>query len=132
MLRKRYLFLDDERSPSNVDWIQLPFLSDEEWEIVRDFSQFKQWIENYGLPDVVSFDHDLADFGHREKTLDKDERTGLDCAKFMVDWCLDHDLACPSFFVHSKNLAGKENIQELLSQFALFQKLKNTNIKHKP
>ena len=42
------LFLDDIRKPPDVDWF-----------IVRNYNQFIDWIDKNGLPDIISFDHDL-------------------------------------------------------------------------
>ena len=44
------LYLDDVRIPQT-----------EGWEIVRNYDDFVKWIEENGLPDIVSFDHDLAE-----------------------------------------------------------------------
>ena len=43
------LYLDDIRIPQT-----------EGWDIVRSYDDFVNWIEMNGLPDVVSFDHDLC------------------------------------------------------------------------
>ena len=54
-----YLFLDDERIPGNVTWITMP--GDRAYQIVRNYDQFVQHITTNGVPDFVTFDHDLAD-----------------------------------------------------------------------
>ena len=53
------LFLDDERFPCKVSWINLPPV---QWEIVRNYSQFIQIITERGLPEHISYDHDLSDY----------------------------------------------------------------------
>ena len=52
----RKLFLDDLRS------IQMVYPNDNlnDWVIVRDFYQFVNYINKYGLPTFISFDHDLG------------------------------------------------------------------------
>ena len=45
------------------------------------------------------------------------EKTGMECAKWFVDFCIDNDVKSPDFMVHSKNPAGAENIQSLLDNF---------------
>ena len=42
------------------------------------------------------------------------EKTGFDCAKWLVDWCLENSLKLPDFVVHSANPIGKQNIQSYL------------------
>ena len=64
------------------------------------------YIETNGFPNFISFDHDLGL-----------EESGYDCAKWLVDYCLDHNLHLPEFEVHSQNPVGKENILALLNNF---------------
>jgi hypothetical protein len=42
------------------------------------------------------------------------EKTGLDCAKFLVEYCADENQPLPKYLVHSANPAGKENIEKFL------------------
>ena len=51
------LYLDDVRIPQT-----------EGWEIVRNYDDFVKWIEENGLPDIVSFDHDLAEVHYDPST----------------------------------------------------------------
>ena len=109
-----YLFLDDERHPQDVfwvDWIANP----SDWTVVRSYDDFVEWVQTHGLPAFISFDHDL---GQTDGVVNK---TGYDCAKWLVDWCLDHNLTCPMTNVHSKNQVGAVNIAALLDGFRKFQ-----------
>ena len=63
------------------------------WDIVRNYTQFVMYIEKNGLPKLVSFDHDLDDeqmyacingVEYKGK-----EKTGLDCAKFLIKYCME-------------------------------------------
>jgi hypothetical protein len=98
------IFLDDERFPWNVTWVRLPPVI---WQIARDYDEFARIIGERGIPECVSFDHDLGD---RVKT-------GDDCAKFLVQLCIDNGERLPLCFVHSKNPIGAENIQQTLKDF---------------
>lgn len=54
------LFLDDERQPWDVTWID--YITDKRpWSIVRSHNEFVDFINANGCPNFVSFDHDLAD-----------------------------------------------------------------------
>ena len=114
---KKYLFLDDDRNPKDVTWVNIPrnFL----WEVVRSHNEAVEWVEENGFPDVVSFDHDLADV-HYAGDFSK-EKTGYDFAKWLVERDLDnHDMPEDfEFYVHSMNPVGAENISNLLQMYKL-------------
>jgi hypothetical protein len=42
------------------------------------------------------------------------EKTGLDCAKFLVEYCMSVGSLLPEYLVHSANPTGKQNIQAYL------------------
>jgi hypothetical protein len=122
------LFLDDIRTLKDVP--QLPQNAD--WVIVRSHAEFVKKVTESGLPSFVSFDHDLSDehvcdyilnVKHTGK-IDYDkyqEKTGMSCAKWLVDYCLDNDKKLPLFYVHSANPVGVANITSLLNNFKIFQ-----------
>ena len=112
---KRLLFLDDLRMPIDcVSYMHVRTAQHEtyreEWIIVRSYSDFISWICENGLPDLISFDHDLGEE-------DKGHPSGMECAKWLVEYCLDNQLKLPSWLVHSANPAGYENIKGLLTSF---------------
>lgn len=108
------LYLDDIRTPQS-----------EGWDIVRSYTQFCDWIIKNGLPDIVSFDHDLGDehygiVGDKWRTYyEKIDRvyTGYDCAKFLCNYCYDNGLPIPKYNVHSANSVGVENINFLIKSY---------------
>lgn len=117
------LFLDDERNPEDVKWLNLPAKN---WVVARNFAEFIAAIEERGMPSFISFDHDLADqhyklgaasnfrsFDYSKIT----EKTGMCAAKWLVEHCLDNKVAPPPFVVHSQNTCGRENIAGLLGPF---------------
>jgi hypothetical protein len=114
------LFLDDERMPKQVTWVNLPLGP---WVIVRDYDEFVKCIMTNGLPEFVTFDHDLAIEHYIPEVKEEEytEKTGMDCAKWLVDYCLDNGSKLPNFEVHSKNPAGAANIRSLLQNFKQFQ-----------
>lgn len=134
MLTKRTynLFLDDVRSPGDAfnytkdtDYLKL------EWRVVRTHDEFvseiaESYVNRGELPRLISFDHDLADdhYEHLDAGIPYDEfeeKTGYHCAKWLVDFCIDHDVALPRFKVHSMNPTGKDNILKRLINFQKFQ-----------
>ncbi len=105
---KTRLFLDDIRNAPNS-----------EWAVVRSFEEFVAYVEKNGVPDVISFDHDLA-FEHYpfcdpdpEEKINYErfkEKTGLHCAQ----WLIEAGYGIKLWRVHSQNPVGAENIQKYL------------------
>lgn len=81
------------------------------FERVYAYEEFVKFILDNGLPDFISYDHDLGE-----------GKTGYDCAKWLVDYCLENNLSLPEYAVHSQNPVGKENILTLLSNFEKFRR----------
>lgn len=119
-----HLFLDDERNISNVTWCELPSKITNNWVTVRNFNEFVRTVLSFGVPDFVSFDHDLADEHYvamlKDVELNRNglintvdygpEKTGYDCCKWLVDFCEERNLKFPPFQVHSMNPIGRERI----------------------
>ena len=107
----RKLFLDDTR--------QAP---DSSWDVVRSYREFVAYIEKHGVPDVISFDHDLhyehcyppsGDFA--EQTIPYHlykVKTGYHCAK----WLIDKGYKLKEWRVHSTNAVGGSNIERILAE----------------
>lgn len=130
------LFLDDQRKPKDVTWVRLPSV---EWATVKCYDDFVYIITSYGVPERVSFDHDLADEHYKECLSSHDdenpensafqygrmkEKTGFHCAKWLVAYCLLKETPFPEYYVHSMNPIGRENIVNYIENFReLYSKL---------
>ena len=108
------LFLDDERLFSHVTWVQLPLGP---YTTVRSYKKFVECIERLGIPSFVTFDHDLgrehyaASIAGTAPTYDSyKEKTGYDCAKWLVNYCYEKGVEFPDYEVHSMNIIGNQNI----------------------
>jgi hypothetical protein len=119
------LFLDDERLPSQVKWVQLPLGP---YTTVRSYKKFVECIERLGIPSFVTFDHDLgqehyaAGIAGATPTYDSyKEKTGYDCAKWLVNYCCEKGVKFPDYEVHSMNIIGKQNIIQYIKNY-----IKNT------
>lgn len=140
-----FLWLDDIRNPFINQYIrQYPQLQNFHdlmklynnrcqliW--VRNYEEFIIWIKENGLPTNISFDHDLADEHYtppkywddyqasknyqQEKEKSYKEKTGMDCAKWLVDFCIDYNQQLPTYQVHSANPVGANNIKYYLQNF---------------
>ena len=118
------LFLDDERNPSDVTWVNYVNKEDIEWTVVRTYNEFVNAISADNF-DCYSFDHDLQDYEMRpmepiqsafgEVAMELDdvyqERTGADCARELVKTKGKIEI----FYIHSKNPIGCENILSIMA-----------------
>jgi hypothetical protein len=127
------LFLDDFRSPYDCGNYMLDgeMYRKWDWTIVRNHDEFVDTICAQGLPEFISFDHDLADEHYSQdmyKGVDEynknyegfKEKTGLDCAKWLVDYCIEKGLKLPKYRIHSMNPAGGKNIFDYLQSYEKF------------
>jgi hypothetical protein len=123
-----YLFLDDIRSIFDVrKYCNLPNINDEEWTVVRSYKEFVDIITLRGVPQFVSLDHDLGISSYSECSNSVKngyinyenicEMTGLDCAKCLINYCIEKDFQFPKYVVHSMNPIGKQNIISLIESF---------------
>lgn len=96
------LYLDDVRTPT-----------EQGWEVVRTYEHFINHIQMHGLESyqLISLDHDL---GH----IDTDEKTGLDCAKFLVTESMTRNIPLPQIYVHSANPIGSANIIGYINNYS--------------
>jgi hypothetical protein len=103
------LFLDDMRpAPSG-------------WDLVRSYQEFVDYVDKLGVPQVISFDHDLGfehyPFGEQDPTEripyeQYTEKTGYHCAQYLVGKGQFPETA----IVHSFNIVGARNIAHLLGR----------------
>ena len=123
------LFIDDFRMPKDAfAYMKLPQYITKEWIVVRNFYAFITIIQNKGIPDSISFDHDLSDSHYNtELNIPYDqytEKTGYHCAKWLIDYCIDNNKKLPAeILIHSTNPAGSLNIKSLFESYEKSLKL---------
>ena len=107
---KTILWLDDIRDPEIEDaknfisYLIWEFFDDDSTDIVwvKTQTEFENYIKENGLPDLISFDNDLG-IGNG---------AGYDCAKWLVEYCMNNNVQLPEWYVHSSNPVAKENISK--------------------
>ena len=127
------LYLDDVRTPNAEDW-----------KIVRNYDEFVAHIRLYGLEnyEVISLDHDLGRTAmdeyfnnvHPNYTLDYSnikEKTGLDCAKWLVAESMIKNVPLPQIYTHSANPIGSANIMGYINNYLKNCRLPQTCIRVK-
>lgn len=136
------LFLDDLRKPEHAyiypkrngagviiktqSLRHVSGVENDDWVVVRNYEDFVKTIEEKGLPDVVSFDHDLHEehikhyYSVTEKTGvieygNLKYKTGKHCAEYLVQRCKEQQPQnLPEVFIHSANKWGTEEIRKTL------------------
>lgn len=116
------LWLDDERDPNgrcydqydsdnpNKTWVEYTTgkTNRGNWEVVwvKNYAEFVKYIETAGIPDVVCFDHDLGE-----------QKTGKDCAWYLVDTLVDCNSIGPAVRSQSYNPTGRTDILSLFNSW---------------
>ena len=128
---KIHLYLDDLRKPT-----------DNSWQVVTNYNQFISHIRLNGLEnyEVISLDHDLGEEAMNEfynnalpnYKLNYDninEKTGYDCAKWLVAESMTKNIPLPQIYVHSANPIGSANIMGYVNNYLMSCKLPQTCIR---
>lgn len=128
----KLLWLDDIRDPMEYR----PFwpITPKEVIWVKNYIEFTDYLNKNGVPDAVAFDHDLG-IEHYEKEGQIDpvvvddgilkvyrnykEETGLECALFLGEYCVQHRVDFPVYSCHSANPFGKERILGICKSYTL-------------
>ena len=116
---KLRLYLDDVRTPLAEDWI-----------IARNYDEFVAVIRLHGLEnfDVISLDHDLGDGAMIEYYTNVknnyelnynniNEKTGMDCCRYLVSESMNTKIPLPQIYVHSANPIGSANMMGYINNY---------------
>lgn len=106
-MKRIVIFLDDFRKPNkyvnvNVNRVYQAYDADEFYSLVEKL------YNKYSRIDEVWFDHDLGD---------ATKGTGYECAKYLVDFCIEHNMDLPEYHIQSANQVGKANIDSYLKSY---------------
>jgi hypothetical protein len=125
------LYLDDIRTPVDDDWI-----------VVRDYDEFVKQIKLHGIGnfEVMSLDHDLGEGAMVEYytnvknnyMLDYNninERTGMDCCRYLVSESMNEKIPLPQIYVHSANPIGAANMLGYINNYLMNCRLPQTCVR---
>ena len=125
------LYLDDVRTPKDTGW-----------EVVKSYDEFVKHIQLNGLDayEVISLDHDLGDtamdeyFNNVRDNYKIDysnitEKTGLDCAKWLVNESMTSKIPLPQIYTHSANPIGSANIMGYINNYLMNCRLPQTCVR---
>jgi hypothetical protein len=133
IIKKLRLYLDDIRTPLGEDWI-----------VARNYDEFVAQIKLHGLAsfEVISLDHDLGEGAMVEYytnvknnyTLDYNninERTGMDCCRFLISESMTQNIPLPQVYIHSANPIGAGNMMGYVNNYLMNCKLDQTCVRVK-
>lgn len=132
MSEKVFIYLDDVRTPKDEN----------EWVVVRNYDEFVKTLTEIGIENIgiISLDHDLGETSMKEYfnnvitnfKLDYtniEEKTGLDCAKWLVEECMQKNLTIPLVYSHSANPIGAANIIGYINAYLAFCKKPQNSVR---
>jgi hypothetical protein len=124
-MKKVKIYLDDVRTP----------VAKNEWVVVRNYEEFVDKVTEIGLENIelISLDHDLGDsamqewhnnvYNNYELNYDNiTEKTGYDCAKWLVEKWMD-GAPVVDVFTHSANAIGSANIMGYINNYRHINRL---------
>ena len=128
------LYLDDIRKPLA-----------NHWQVVTNYDEFVSHIRLNGLEnyELISLDHDLGEQATNEFYKNAqpnyiinydniiNEKTGLDCAKWLVAESMTKKIPLPQIYVHSANPIGSANIMGYVNNYLMSCKLPQSCIRVK-
>jgi hypothetical protein len=118
---KQRIYLDDVRTPIDKDWV-----------VVRNYNEFIAKVNDIGFEniEVICLDHDLGDsamfeyYNNVKKNYYLDynninEKTGYDCAKWLVTRSILTNIPIPTVYTHSANPIGSANIMGHINNYLM-------------
>ena len=130
-INKKRLYLDDVRTPIGDEWV-----------VVRNYDEFVAQIKMNGLGnfEVISLDHDLGEGAMVEYytnvknnyMLDYnniEERTGMDCCRYLVSESMNEKIPLPQIYVHSANPIGSANMMGYINNYLMNCSLPQTCVR---
>jgi len=130
-IEKKRLYLDDVRTPNATDWI-----------IARNYDEFVAAIKLHGFGnfEVISLDHDLGEGAMIEYytnvknnyMLDYnniEERTGMDCCRYLVSDSMNEKIPLPQVYIHSANPIGSANMMGYINNYLMNCRLPQTCVR---
>ena len=125
------LFLDDVRSPyRDMGYMKyrgvVGVYQDIEWVIIRNFEEFKEAIDTNGIPNIISYDHDLGDEQYHPSMYEGQEayeavatqfteKTGKECVEYLISKL--EGSPHPRYIIHSQNPVGVQRIEQVIEWY---------------
>ena len=115
---------------------------DNDWIVVRNYDEFVAQLKLNGLGnfEVISLDHDLGEGAMVEYytnvknnyMLDYnniEERTGMDCCRYLVSDSMNEKIPLPQVYIHSANPIGSANMMGYINNYLMNCRLPQTCVR---
>jgi hypothetical protein len=99
-MNKVKLFIDDDAGKPGIASFRNP--PDDSWMVARSSSEAIALIKAHGVPEIISFDHDLG------LLVDGSVDTSMKVIDYLIDNHYDSEV---EFLIHSQNPIGALNIE---------------------
>ena len=95
------------------------------WVVVRNYDEFVKYLEENGIPDVVSFDNDLDPYLEivQERNMcasgfydfrSLPNKTGCHCAEYLAKKCIRENHEVPEYYIHTMNSLARPIIAKIM------------------
>lgn len=78
---------------------------------VKSYDEFVDYITKNGVPKFISFDYDLK---NGRSNVEGKLPNGIDCAKWLMEYCKENGIPMPKSYVHSANPKHGPELNSLL------------------
>ncbi len=97
------IYVDDKRNPVDKDWTIIRSYHDFIFVVNQSFDEIKLISLDYHLNDPIS-----------------PEKTGLDCAKYLINYCEKNHKPLPRIFVHDRAITEVQEIIQFVNNYLFF------------
>ena len=90
-----------------------------DWDLVKSYDEFKKYIDENGIPAIISFDHDLENKAYVGDY--SSNNNGLNCLNYLIEKCKELKRALPVCYVHSFNPVRRKMMKEIIREQSMFK-----------
>lgn len=90
-----------------------------DWDLVKSYDEFKKYIDENGVPEIVSFDSDLEPRAYVGDY--SSGNSGLNCLYYLIEKCKELGRRLPVCYVHSFNPVRRVMMKQIIREQSIFK-----------